>query len=229
MSLINREEKRVEYLELIYDLIFVYIVGRNNAILHHLENGFVTGNSFFTYLICTLAIIQIWNFSTFYINLYGRNSVRDHVFLFINMYLLYHMAVGIASNLESSFYRFSTAWMLILVNLGIQHLIEKRRHRESPQELQQIDRKALILFGEAALVGVYMLVYAVTGVSVAYIPILFGVYATLMSGKTNLLVPVDFGLYGRIRFQYNVFLFNGVCDRRRVAAELRNNVQPHNQ
>lgn len=207
MSLLSREEKKVEYLELIYDLIFVYIIGRNNAILHHLDNGFVTGFTFFTYVICTLAIIQIWNFSTFYINLYGRNSVRDHVFLFINMYLLYHMSVGITANLESSFYRFSTAWMLILINLGIQHLIEKRRHRESPQELQQIDRKALILFGEAALVGVYMIVYAVSGVSVAYIPILFGVIATLLSGRTDLLAPVDFGHLSERAMLYMVFTF----------------------
>ena len=32
---IRREEKKVEYLELIYDLIFVYIIGRNNSLLAH--------------------------------------------------------------------------------------------------------------------------------------------------------------------------------------------------
>ena len=37
------EEKKVEYLELIYDLIFVYIIGRNNSLLLHLEDGFVAG------------------------------------------------------------------------------------------------------------------------------------------------------------------------------------------
>ena len=90
-------EKKVEYLELIYDLIFVYLIGRNNSMLHSIENGFVSFAVFMTYVLCTLAIIQIWNFSTFYINLYGRNGVRDHVFLFVNMYLLYHMADGIST------------------------------------------------------------------------------------------------------------------------------------
>ena len=65
-----KEEKKVEYLELIYDLIFVYIIGRNNSLLHHLEGGFVAGSTFLVYIFCTLAIIQIWNFSTFYIKIY---------------------------------------------------------------------------------------------------------------------------------------------------------------
>ena len=83
-----KKEKKVEYLELIYDLIFVFIIGRNNSLLHHVDNGYVTQGNFLAYVLCTLAVIQIWNFTTFYINIYGRNGVRDHVFLFINMYLL---------------------------------------------------------------------------------------------------------------------------------------------
>lgn len=75
------EEKKVEYLELIYDLIFVYVIGRNNSLLHQTTNGFVDGKVFIAYIICTLTIIQIWNFSTYYINMHGRNKLRDHIFL----------------------------------------------------------------------------------------------------------------------------------------------------
>ncbi|MBR1771440.1 MAG: hypothetical protein IJ747_05375 [Lachnospiraceae bacterium] len=37
--MMESQEKKVEYLELIYDLIFVYLIGRNNAILHYVEGG----------------------------------------------------------------------------------------------------------------------------------------------------------------------------------------------
>ena len=80
-----KEEKKVEYLELIYDLIFVYIIGRNNSLLHHVEGGFISLETFLTYALATLAVIQIWNYSTFYINMFGRNGLRDHIFL-----LYYH-------------------------------------------------------------------------------------------------------------------------------------------
>lgn len=123
----NEQEKKVEYLELIYDLIFVYIVGRNNSILHHVEGGFVTIEAFLLYIFCTLAVIQIWSFSTIYINIHGRNSIRDHIFLFINMYLLYHMANGIGHNWRENFYEFSIAWALILINIAIQYFLEIRK------------------------------------------------------------------------------------------------------
>ena len=85
MALYTRDEKKVEYLELIYDLVFVYMAGRNNSLLVPVEGGFITPQSFLAYVLCTLTIIQLWNFTTIYINLFGRNSLRDHVFLCVNM------------------------------------------------------------------------------------------------------------------------------------------------
>lgn len=45
------EEKKVEYVELVYDLIFVYIIGRNNLILHNTEGGFVSVTTFLAYVL----------------------------------------------------------------------------------------------------------------------------------------------------------------------------------
>ena len=120
----QKEEKKVEYLELIYDLIFVYIIGRNNALLRNVEGGFVTGSTFLVYVFCTLAVIQIWNFSTYYINMHGRNGLRDHIALLLNMYLLYYLGEGIGPHWDSYQKKFHFAWALILINLGIQYAIE---------------------------------------------------------------------------------------------------------
>ena len=40
------EEKKVEYLELVYDLIFVYLIGRNNSLIQHVDHGFVRPDLF---------------------------------------------------------------------------------------------------------------------------------------------------------------------------------------
>ena len=61
----EKKEKKVEYIELIYDLIFVYIIGRNNTLLHNTQNGFVAAGMFIAYVMCTLAVIQIWTFTTY--------------------------------------------------------------------------------------------------------------------------------------------------------------------
>lgn len=202
-----QKEKKVEYLELIYDLIFVYIIGRNNSLLHHVENGFVSGAVFFAYVLCTLAAIQIWNYSTFYINVYGRNGARDHVFLFLNMFLLYFMADGTSVHWQASFYKYNVAWALILLNLGVQHIFELRNHKNAPWETEQLKIRAAVILSEAALVGAHMLIYAFTGVSVAYVPILFGIAAMLISGRRNVLVPVDFMHLSERAMLYVVFTF----------------------
>ena len=140
----QKEEKKVEYIELIYDLIFVYLIGRNNSLLHQTEEGFVPPLVFAAYILCTLAVIQIWSFSTFYINRYGRNGVREYVFLFLNMFLMYYMAEGISDHWQSSFYSYNAAWALILANIGVQYLIELRNHCEGAAEKRQITRSAAI-------------------------------------------------------------------------------------
>jgi low temperature requirement protein LtrA len=142
------EEKKVEYLELIYDLIFVYIIGRNNSLIQDVENGFISGSAFLAYALCSLAVIQILNYTTFYINLYGRNSKREHIFLFVNMYLLYFIGEGIRRHWNGYHGRFHLAWALILINIGIQYLIEMRHHRGEPAAMQTIKGLLVALFGD---------------------------------------------------------------------------------
>ena len=134
-TLLPKEEKKVEYLELIYDLIFVYIIGRNNSLIQTVEGGFVPVRLFLTYV---LAVIQIWNYSTFYINMFGRNGIRDHIFLFVNMYLLYYIGEGTRLHWESFHTQYHAAWALILINTGLQFLIERRHHREETHNLRTI-------------------------------------------------------------------------------------------
>ena len=207
MELLEKEEKKVEYLELIYDLIFVYLIGRNNSLLHHVQDGFISGSMFLTYVICTLTIIQIWNFSTFYINRYGRNGLRDHVFLFVNMYLLYFMADGIRVHWQEYFDRYNIAWMLILVNISIQYFIERRNHKGAPWEVKQIEVTGTIILIEALIVAVSIPIFHVFGVTIAFAAVLFGIGATIFSGKVNDLVSVDFAHLSERAMLYVVFTF----------------------
>ena len=133
-----KDEKKVEYLELIYDLIFVYIIGRNNTLLHDVTGGFVSGSTMLAYVLGSLAAIQIWNFTTFYINMHGRNGLRDHIALFVNMYLLYYIGEGTRLHWESFQNQYCIAWALILLNIGTQYVIELRNCKSQPSRLRAI-------------------------------------------------------------------------------------------
>ncbi len=203
----NREEKRVEYLELIYDLIFVYIVGRNNSLLHHMEDGFVSAPVFLGFVLCSLAVIQIWNYSTFYMNMYGRNSARDHVFLFVNMYLLYYIGTGTRVHWEGSQDRYYIAWALILINIGIHYLIERRGHLDEPEALRTIRGLTTALFGEAFIVLLAIPAPGRWGFVLSGAAILFGIFATWRLGGNRKASAVDFPHLSERAMLYVVFTF----------------------
>lgn len=207
MNLLAKEEKKVEYLELIYDLIFVYMVGKNNALIHNIQNGFVEPKSFAAYVLCTLAIIQIWNFTTFYINMFGRNGVRDHIFLFINMYLLYFVGQSTRPDWQAYQTQYHIAWGLILANIGIQYLIELRNHRMDVWNQGIIKRMCLVLFVEAGLVFVAAIPNPVLGIWISAAAILTGILLTAFSRRTSVGGQIDFPHLTERAMLYVVFTF----------------------
>ena len=181
-----KAEKKVEYLELIYDLIFVYIIGRNNSLLLHLEDGFVAGGMILSYLMCGFAVIQIWMFSTYYINLHGKNGVRDHVFIFLNMYLLYYIGEGTRVHWERFMAQYSVAWALILINIGLQFFLEYRSRKTGGDETKTPRGMAFVLFGEALLVLATIPIYFRIGISLAGFAIAFGILCTFrIAGRSE--------------------------------------------
>lgn len=200
-----REEKKVEYLELIYDLIFVYIIGRNNSLLHHTADGRISPAMFITYLACTLAVIQIWNFSTYYINIYGRNGLREHSFLFINMFLLYFIGEGTRENWELYHTQYHIAWALILINIALQYIIELKNQERASWHLRSI----FVLLFEAILVLATIPIFKITGKEMSYVPILFGIIATCIPYRRsqNSEIIIDFAHLTERAMLYVVFTF----------------------
>lgn len=203
----KKEEKKVEYLELIYDLIFVYIIGRNNSLLDGVENGFVSAPQFIAYVLGTLAVIQIWNYSTFYINMFGRNGVRDHVFLFVNMYLLYYIGEGTRLRWEGYQAQYHVAWALILLNIGLQYWLELRHHRGEAEVSRTIRRMLAVLFGEAALVLLAAFIRIGSFPVTTLAAILFGMGMTWRFADGEKAMLVDFGHLSERAMLYVVFTF----------------------
>lgn len=207
MNIFDREEKKVEYLELIYDLVFVYMVGRNNALLSNFENGFVAGSAFFSYVLCTLAIIQIWNFTTFYINMFGRNGVRDHVFLLINMYLMYFIGQSTRSDWMAYQAQYHIAWSLILINIGMQYVIELRNHEVDVWNRDIIKRMAGILFIEAAMAMSAAFAPPTAGAYISLAAILSGIVLVSINRKKSPGGSIDFMHLTERAMLYVVFTF----------------------
>ena len=204
----DKSEKKVEYIELIYDLIFVYLVGKNGELLHHIEGGFIAAGTYLAYLSSTLVILQIWYFSTLYINRYGSGRVREHIGLFINMFLLYFMAEGIRADWAATYLRYNLAWALILINLSVQYIL---RARSQPQvtdtERRHIRLQVILLLAEAAFILLSIPVYRFTGIALGPAAALLGFAAAVLFRRTCIRVPVDFPHLAERVMLYVVFTF----------------------
>ncbi len=205
---LKSEEKKVEYIELIYDLIFVYVIGRNSSLITHIENGFITPQLYLTYCLCTLITIQIWLFSTMFINRYGSNHLSEYVGLFINMFLLYYMADGTRVAWQTHFYRYNIAWMLILVNLAVQYYLKYRKvQAEKPWEAVSILLYIRILLIQVVIIFIGTLLYAPTGLPLTPIAMILGFLATALGRKGADLTAVDFSHLTERIMLYIVFTF----------------------
>ncbi len=207
-SINEKSEKKVEYIELIYDLSFVYIIGRNNQLLHNFENGFVAWPAFIMYILTTLAVIQIWNFTTYYINIYGRQSVRDHIFFFINMFLLYFVGEGTRTDWQAYHTQYHVAWALILINIGTQYMIEFKNQKTGSHNQKHVFIMGMILFAESLIVFSDILLYKHTNTTWAsLIAIVFGMTSVILFGQKDSGGFVDFMHLSERVMLYVVFTF----------------------
>ena len=202
------EEKKVEYVELIYDLVFVYVIGRNSSLVGHISNGFIAADSYLTYVICTLITIQIWYLTTMFINRYGDNGMSEYVGLFVNMFLLYYMADATRVHWETHFYRYNTAWALIILNILIQYWLKYReKAKEAPWELINIRFFIKMLGAMAAVIAAGMLAYRFTGLPLTPLAMVLAVALTVINRKQMDLVAVDFPHLTERVMLYVVFTF----------------------
>lgn len=188
----GRGEKKVEYIELIYDLIFVYLIGRNNALLHNIENGFFGVNTYITYLISTLVILQVWYFSTLFINRYGKGSAADYICLFVNMYLLYYLGDGTRTDWAQYYARYNVAWGIILLNLAFQYWRVLHKGKSGAMWANQhLKYHMLVLAAEAAIVFCTIPIYLITGFPLSWLSLVFGFIAAACLARVDILVPVN--------------------------------------
>ncbi|MBR0374142.1 MAG: low temperature requirement protein A [Mogibacterium sp.] len=208
LDFLKHEEKKVEYIELIYDLIFVYIIGRNNSLVQHISGGFIAPGTFLTYFICTLITIQIWYMTTTFINRFGSNDFSEYVGLFINMYLLYYMADSTRVHWQTHFYRYNIAWLLIVLNLLVQYYLKYRSTQATaPWEGASLRQHMRGLGIQAAIIVIGILLYAPTGLPLTPLAMIFGIFVSFLGRKRADLMAVDFSHLTERIMLYIVFTF----------------------
>jgi low temperature requirement protein LtrA len=145
------EERRVTFLELFYDLVYVVLIAEIGSYLaRHVDIGGIL-TSTFLFVLVWLA----WINGTMYHDLHGQNDVRTRIFTFAQMFTVAAMAVFARAAFGAGSIGFAlsfAAYQLILTHLWWQTGVHDPDHRPLSRPYAGIFLISAILFAGSAIV-----------------------------------------------------------------------------
>ena len=117
------KEKKVELIELFYDLIFVYAISRLTSLISEPLNGGLDSNALFVYVITSFVILQAWLYFTNYVNRYGEWNWYEYLIACINMISVIYMANTISANWVFMYLPFNLSMLIMLLTVLSLYLV----------------------------------------------------------------------------------------------------------
>ena len=120
-------EKKVELIELFYDLIFEYAISKLTALISEPVSGTIPLSSFFVYLITSFVILQAWLYFTNYVNRYGQWKWFDYALAIVNMIAVIYMANTITTHWDGMLVPFNISMLVMLLTVVCLYSIQDRK------------------------------------------------------------------------------------------------------
>jgi low temperature requirement protein LtrA len=176
-------DRRVSYVELFYDLVFVVVIARASATLAH----DVSARAVLEYVVIFGLVWVAWLNGSMYHELHGREDGRSRTFIFVQVTILSVLAVYAATAAGSGGVGFALAYVVLLVVLAWLWLSVRRRDEEQYQRATGsyllLMAASMVAIGGSALLadGPRLVVWA--AVVVAWVGL--GIMRFWVSGSTD--------------------------------------------
>jgi len=118
------KEKKVELIELFYDLIYVYAISNMTLLVEEPEGGVITLEMLGVYLVTSMVIIQAWLYMTNYVNRYCTWRWYEYVLVVINMGAAILMSNTITENWLDASSTFVVAMMVMIGCVAVLYMIQ---------------------------------------------------------------------------------------------------------
>lgn len=118
------KEKKVELIELFYDLIYVYAISKLTLLVEEPESGIIPLSGFSRYIVVCFVILQAWLYLTNYVNRYGRWKWYEYAFTAVNMIAAVYMANTISADWNRMSMTFNLAMLVMLLCVAAMYLIQ---------------------------------------------------------------------------------------------------------
>ena len=120
------KEKKVELIELFYDLIYVYAISRMTMLVEEPTGGVLSTQQFLRYLVASLLVLQAWLYMTNYVNRYGAWTWYEYGLSAVNMMAAVYMANTISPDWNSMSAAFNYAMLVMFLSVAVRYAIQMR-------------------------------------------------------------------------------------------------------
>lgn len=124
------KEKKVELIELFYDLIYVYAISRMTMLIEEPTGGTIPLSGFFRYLIVSFVILQVWLYLTNYINRYGQWEWWEFGITCVNMTATVYMTNTISLDWGGMAATFNLSMLVMLLCVAAMYFIQTVRQKQ---------------------------------------------------------------------------------------------------
>lgn len=116
------EEKKVTWLELFFDLLFVSAVTTSTHVLLHVENGYVHPEYFFKFALIFIPIWWSWTGQTMFTNRFGMDLFNHRIFMILQMFFVLILVSSLSVDFDHYYISFLIGYMGIRVLTAIQYI-----------------------------------------------------------------------------------------------------------
>ncbi|SCS80725.1 low temperature requirement protein A [Staphylococcus caeli] len=171
------EIKRASFLELFFDLIFVYAIQKIAHVLLHTHNGTISSELFFKYVVMSLFLWIIWSHQTFYTNRFGEITAKDIGFIIFNIFVLVFLSNSLFPDFEKTFFPFFICVGILYLSISLQYFMHLK-HCLSHADKRTCQSFAIVAFIVSMLSFIALIIPANTMHShvVHYIPAFLGIF-----------------------------------------------------
>ncbi|MUT64908.1 low temperature requirement protein A [Paenibacillus sp. NEAU-GSW1] len=125
-----QQEKKVTWLELFYDLIFVAAVATTTHVLLHVKDGIVPAHDLVKFVLMFVPVWWAWVGQTLFINRFGQDLLHHRLLLVTEMAFVLIMTASLSVDFDAYYYSFALGYLGLRVLTALQYLIARARERE---------------------------------------------------------------------------------------------------
>ncbi|WP_239618539.1 low temperature requirement protein A [Cohnella mopanensis] len=115
-------EKKVTWLELFYDLLFVAAVSKASHVLLHVDHGLIPVEYLSKFVLIFVPIWWAWVGQSLFVNRFGRDTVSHRIFLILQLFFVLIMTASLSVNFDQHYIPFFVGYVGLRAMTAIQYL-----------------------------------------------------------------------------------------------------------